>query len=101
MALVLFEKPTAPKRVPANGYNPAAFGFHFVLNPVFVDEMHDDADRQPGADGKKKNLQAIHGENQRLRSYCRSLWLERQLTRGRLHEARTRERQFQPGLTLR
>lgn len=62
MALVLFEKPTAPKRIPANGDNPAAFGFHFVLNPAFIDEMHDDADRQSGADGKKKNLQAIHGE---------------------------------------
>lgn len=61
MALVLFEKPTAPERIPVNRDNSSAFRLDVVLDTAFVDEVHDDADQQAGSDGEKKNMQTIHG----------------------------------------
>ena len=52
MALVPFEKPAAPERVPANRDNPPALRFDLGLDPTFVDEVHNHADRQAGTNDK-------------------------------------------------
>src|SRR5687768_1434475 len=60
MAFVLFEKPAGPERIPANRDNSPALRFDFVLDPAFVNEMHDDANRQAGTNDKEINVVAIH-----------------------------------------
>lgn len=91
MALVLFEKPAAPERIPANRDNSPALRFDFVLDPALVDEMHDDANRQAGTNDKEVNLV---GSMQRLRPIVAHPVSQGKWLAGADSEAESQERSF-------
>src|SRR5690348_4325167 len=50
VALVLLEKPAARERIPADRNNPSTACSHLVPDTLFVDEVHNDAERDGGCD---------------------------------------------------
>jgi hypothetical protein len=57
MALISFEKPTSPERIPVDGNYPPALRLNLVSDPSFIEEVHTDTDRQ-SSDGRQQDWRA-------------------------------------------
>jgi hypothetical protein len=60
VTLIFLKKPATRKRIPSDLNDPTAFRLDFILDPVLVDEVHDDPKSQSGRD-REQQKRKIHG----------------------------------------
>jgi hypothetical protein len=60
VALIFLKKPAACKRIPSDRNDPTAFRLDFILDPILVDEVHEDPKGQ-SRDDREQQKRKIHG----------------------------------------